>query len=128
MFDAVAAAMDERYPGRLDHDQPWIFSNAGGAMIQMKLYYASGFEYIMIWGTPIGSVPTITLTPDGQARLELDISNSAYTPLRQGTIATIRNPSLTSVASASPLAGKTPEVRAPGRLDLFSDRSGTFSS
>src|SRR2546421_13128393 len=55
MFDAVAAAMDERYPGRLDHDQPWIFSNAGGAMIQMKLYYASGFEYIMIWGTPIGS-------------------------------------------------------------------------
>ena len=30
--------------------------------------------------------------------------------------------SLTSVASA------TPEVRAPGRLDLFSDRSGTFSS
>ena len=24
--------------------------------------------------------------------------------------------------------GKTPEVRAPGPLDLFSDRSGTFSS
>ena len=24
-------------------------------MIQMKLYYASIFEYIMIWGTPIGS-------------------------------------------------------------------------
>jgi C-8 sterol isomerase len=55
MFDAFAAAMEERYPGRLDLDQPWIFSNAGGAMIQMKLYYASIFEYIMIWGTPIGS-------------------------------------------------------------------------
>jgi C-8 sterol isomerase len=55
MFDAVAEAMERAYPGRLDHDQPWIFSNAGGAMIQMKLYYASGFEYIMIWGTPIGS-------------------------------------------------------------------------
>jgi C-8 sterol isomerase len=55
MFDAVAEAMEVRYPGRLDHDQPWIFSNAGGAMIQMKLYYASSFEYIMIWGTPIGS-------------------------------------------------------------------------
>lgn len=55
MFDAVADAMAERYPGRLDFDQPWIFSNAGGAMIQMKLYYASIFEYIMIWGTPIGS-------------------------------------------------------------------------
>jgi hypothetical protein len=34
--------------------------------------------------------------------------------------------SLTSVASAAPVSG-TPEVRAPGRLDLFSDRSGTFS-
>jgi len=30
-----------------------------------------------------------------------------------------------NVASA---AGTTPEVRAPGRLDLFSDRDGTFSS
>jgi len=39
--------------------------------------------------------------------------------------------SLTSVASVSSTAavsGKTPEVRAPGRLDLFSDRNGTFSS
>ena len=55
MFEAFAAAMEGRYPDRLDLDQPWIFSNAGGAMIQMKLYYASIFEYIMIWGTPIGS-------------------------------------------------------------------------
>ena len=39
--------------------------------------------------------------------------------------------SLTSVASATTtpsLSGQTPEVRAPGRLDLFSDRSGAFSS
>ena len=55
MFDAVAEAMERAYPGRLDLGQPWIFSNAGGAMIQMKLYYASIYEYIMIWGTPIGS-------------------------------------------------------------------------
>ena len=55
MFDAFAVAMEEKYPGRLDLDQPWLYSNAGGAMIQMKLYYASIFEYIMIWGTPIGS-------------------------------------------------------------------------
>jgi hypothetical protein len=33
--------------------------------------------------------------------------------------------SLTSVTSA---ASATPEVRPPGRLDLFSDRNGTFSS
>jgi hypothetical protein len=35
------------------------------------------------------------------------------------------NPSRTSVASAR---NHMPEVRAPGRLDLFSDRDGTFSS
>jgi len=45
--------------------------------------------------------------------------------------------SLTSVASATPVVSatsvassaltQTPEVRAPGRLDLFSDRDGTFS-
>lgn len=55
MFDAFATALADRYPGRLDFDQPWLYSNAGGAMIQMKLYYASVSEYIMIWGTPIGS-------------------------------------------------------------------------
>ena len=36
-----------------------------------------------------------------------------------------------SVASAAPaqtLSGQTPDVRPPGRLDLFSDRNGTFSS
>jgi hypothetical protein len=36
--------------------------------------------------------------------------------------------SLTSASVAQSLSGKTPEVRPPGRLDLFSDRSGTFSS
>jgi hypothetical protein len=36
------------------------------------------------------------------------------------------NSSLTSASTI--LSGHTPEVRAPGRLDLFSDRSGTFSS
>ena len=36
------------------------------------------------------------------------------------------NSSLTSAGTI--LSGHTPEVRAPGRLDLFSDRDGTFSS
>ena len=55
MFDAIADAIDAAYPGRIDRSQPWIYSIAGGALIQMKLYYASIFEYLMIWGTPIGS-------------------------------------------------------------------------
>lgn len=55
MFDAFAKALAAHYPRILDFKQPWIYSIAGGAMIQMKLYYASTSEYIMIWGTPIGS-------------------------------------------------------------------------
>lgn len=55
MFDVFADAMEAKYPGVLDRGQPWLYSIAGGAMIQMKLYYASLTEYIMIWGTPIGS-------------------------------------------------------------------------
>jgi len=55
MFDAFGKALAQRYPGVVDTSQPWIYSIAGGAMIQMKLYYASATEYVMIWGTPIGS-------------------------------------------------------------------------
>ena len=55
MIRAVEDAMERAYPGRIWRDQPWIYSNAGGAMIQMKVYFASVFEYVIIWGTPIGS-------------------------------------------------------------------------
>jgi len=55
MFDAFGREMAARYPGIIDQGQPWVYSIAGGAMIQMKLFYASLTEYIMIWGTPIGS-------------------------------------------------------------------------
>jgi hypothetical protein len=55
MFEVIAREFEKRYPGHIDHSQPWIYSIAGGAMIQMKLYFASLREYVMIWGTPIGS-------------------------------------------------------------------------
>lgn len=34
---------------------------------------------------------------------------------------------VSSASAAQPLSGRKPEVRPPGRLDLFSDRFGTFS-
>jgi C-8 sterol isomerase len=55
MFDNIAADLEQRYPGAIDNTKPWIFNNAGGVMLEMKLLYASTKEYIMIWGTPIGS-------------------------------------------------------------------------
>ncbi len=43
------------------------------------------------------------------------------------SVAPAASASMASNTAAAPLSGQTPEVRAPGRLDLFSDRSGTFS-
>lgn len=48
---------------------------------------------------PIGTISNITLTQNGMARIELNISDSHYQPLRHGTIATVRVPSLSSVAN-----------------------------
>ena len=55
MFENVIADLSERYPGAIDDSKPWIFNNAGGVMLEMKLLHASTKEYVMIWGTPIGS-------------------------------------------------------------------------
>jgi Transglycosylase SLT domain len=47
-----------------------------------------------------------------------------------GNSSSLTSPGVTAVSSASAaqsLSGRKPEVRPPGRLDLFSDRFGTFS-
>jgi C-8 sterol isomerase len=55
MFDAIIGDLSARYPGVISQDQPWIFSNAGGAMIQVKFLYASLNEYLLLFGTPVGT-------------------------------------------------------------------------
>jgi len=78
-------------------------------------------DQVQVAGTAIGSIPSITLTPTGQARLELDITNSSYVPLRQGTLATVRNPSLTSIANRYVdlrlAPGNAPPIPNGGTLD-----------
>ncbi|QDW39422.1 lytic transglycosylase domain-containing protein [Bradyrhizobium sp. KBS0727] len=44
-----------------------------------------------------------------------------------GSGSSLTSVSVASNAATTSLSGQTPEVRAPGRLDLFSDRNGTFS-
>jgi phospholipid/cholesterol/gamma-HCH transport system substrate-binding protein len=56
-------------------------------------------DLVEVSGTSIGTVSNIALTPSGQAQLTLNISNHAYNPLRQGTQATIRELSLSGIAS-----------------------------
>src|SRR4051812_20276668 len=54
---------------------------------------------VQVSGTPIGKVTSIQLTPDGEADVTLHITQHGWTPLHEGTQATIRQASLSSVAN-----------------------------
>ncbi|MGB0679253.1 MAG: ERG2 family protein [Polyangiales bacterium] len=56
VFQAVTERLHSRYPDVISPTlPPWLLNNAGGAMGQFMLLYASLQEYIMIFGTPIGT-------------------------------------------------------------------------
>ncbi|MCW3011764.1 MAG: hypothetical protein JWO90_2168 [Solirubrobacterales bacterium] len=54
---------------------------------------------VQVAGRPVGEVRRIGLTDDGQAEVELHITDADYAPLRRGTQATIRQASLSGVAN-----------------------------
>ncbi len=55
-FDGITADLAERYPKHIDSGpRRWMFNNAGGAMGQIHLLHASLSEYILLFGTPIGT-------------------------------------------------------------------------
>jgi phospholipid/cholesterol/gamma-HCH transport system substrate-binding protein len=54
---------------------------------------------VKVSGVSVGSVGAIHLTDDGQADVELKVTDGAYAPLRRGTRAIIRQTSLSGVAN-----------------------------
>jgi phospholipid/cholesterol/gamma-HCH transport system substrate-binding protein len=68
------------------------------AIFQNASQIVSG-DQVEVAGTPIGTVSNLALTRDGEADLTLNITASNYNPLRQGTQATIRELSLSGIAS-----------------------------
>jgi C-8 sterol isomerase len=55
MVKRIAGDLAERYPGHINPDPPWVFNNAGGAMGAFALLHASIREYVIVFGTPIGT-------------------------------------------------------------------------
>ncbi len=55
IFASVEDDLARLYPKHITRDNPWVFNNAGGAMGQIKVLHASLSEYILLFGTPIGT-------------------------------------------------------------------------
>jgi C-8 sterol isomerase len=53
--EKIRKGLEERYPGHIQPKVEWVFNNAGGAMGQMCVLHASITEYVIIFGTPIGT-------------------------------------------------------------------------
>lgn len=68
------------------------------AVFQNASQIVSG-DQVDVAGTPVGTVSQISLTPDGQAELMLNINASQFEPLHQGTTAVIRQASLSGIAN-----------------------------
>jgi C-8 sterol isomerase len=55
MIAALRRELGERYPGHILRNSDWIFNHAGGAMGQMLVLHASITEYVMIFGSSVGT-------------------------------------------------------------------------
>src|SRR5262249_29254740 len=67
---------------------------SGGSGYRVKAIFVNASQIVtgdqvQAAGNPIGTVSSISLTPNGQAQLTLSINNSTYSPLHQGTEATV---------------------------------------
>ncbi len=54
-IELIAAEVETRYPGSIVPTRAWVFSNAGGSMGQLTVLHASLREYLIVFGTPIGT-------------------------------------------------------------------------
>ncbi|KAF9040640.1 C-8 sterol isomerase [Panaeolus papilionaceus] len=58
MIKFIVANLTETYPSnqiRINTHEEWVFNNAGGAMGSMYIIHASITEYLIIFGTPLGT-------------------------------------------------------------------------
>jgi phospholipid/cholesterol/gamma-HCH transport system substrate-binding protein len=82
----------------------YLLLSGGGGGYQVTAAFENASQLVTgnrvdVAGVPVGSISKISLGDDGEALVTMDISNSAYTPLPQGTHATIRSQSLSGIAN-----------------------------
>jgi C-8 sterol isomerase len=53
--EIVVGALREKYGDYIHEDPPWMFNNAGGAMGAMLVLHCSLSEYVIIFGTAVGT-------------------------------------------------------------------------
>jgi phospholipid/cholesterol/gamma-HCH transport system substrate-binding protein len=92
----------------------------GGSSYQVRAIFVNASQIVtgdqvVVAGNPIGSVSSISLTPQGQAQLTLAITDRTFQPLREGTEATVRQTSLSGIANRyiDLRLGPTTGVRIP---------------
>ncbi|HTC71263.1 MAG TPA: MlaD family protein, partial [Solirubrobacteraceae bacterium] len=77
-----------------------VFGGSSGANYRLIFSEADQLvrgDQVEVAGTPVGSVKDIVLTPDFKAEVTIHV-NGSLVPLHEGTVAQVRNPSLTTVA------------------------------
>jgi C-8 sterol isomerase len=55
MDDLNLMILRREYPGHIREEEQWMFNTAAGAMGQLWLLHGSITEYLIIFGTPIGT-------------------------------------------------------------------------
>jgi phospholipid/cholesterol/gamma-HCH transport system substrate-binding protein len=105
-----------------------VLGGGGGANYQLIFGEAGQLvkgDQVQVGGVPVGSVTNLELTSDFKARVTIHV-DSSLVPLHQGTVATIRVPSLSSVAnryvSLAPGPNNNPALPAGSTLPASATR------
>lgn len=53
--DALVETLARQHPGDIDVQSPWFFNNAGGAMGALRFLHVSPSEYLILFGSAIGT-------------------------------------------------------------------------